>query len=490
MVSRSLWTVLPAAAVTVAAALIAAGPPAVAAARPAATAGTWAKAEEVPGTGTKNTGGFADIESVSCGSAGNCSAGGYYTHGNDQDAFIANETNGTWGRAREIAAALNTGGGAQVTSVWCASAGNCSAGGDYEAAGRSQAFVVREVNGTWGKAEEVAGALNRGIGAGITSVSCASAGNCGAGGYYTDGSGHTQAFVVSETDSTWGKAEEVPGTAALNKGGSARINAVSCAAAGTCSVGGDYSSRYNSHTGVYTSQAFVVTESHGTWGTAEEVPGTAALNKGGSAGISSVSCWAAGDCSAGGSYANTPDGLQAFVVSETGGTWGTAKEVPGTAALNRGADAFVNSVSCAAAGDCSAGGLYAPGNAGGEAFVVSETGGTWGTAKEVPGTAALNKGGLAALTSVSCASAGNCSAGGYYTDGSANQQALVVGETNGSWHSAEELPGSGALNQGSNFGQGRAAVESVSCPSAGHCGAGGEYVDGNAAQQAMLDSES
>ena len=49
-------------------------------------------------------------------------------------------------------------------------------------------------------------------------MSCASAGNCSAGGYYTDGAGHEQAFVVSEVNGTWGTAIEVPGTAALNAG--------------------------------------------------------------------------------------------------------------------------------------------------------------------------------------------------------------------------------------------------------------------------------
>ena len=33
-------------------------------------------------------------------------------------------------------------------------------------------------------------------------MSCASAGNCSAGGYYTDSSGHRQAFVVSEVNGT------------------------------------------------------------------------------------------------------------------------------------------------------------------------------------------------------------------------------------------------------------------------------------------------
>jgi hypothetical protein len=41
------------------------------------------------------------------------------------------------------------------------------------------------------------------------------------------------------------------------------------------------------------------------------------------------------------------------------------------------------------------------------------SGGTWGTAQEVPGTAALNIGGAAQVNSVSCGSAGNCSAGGF-----------------------------------------------------------------------------
>jgi hypothetical protein len=59
----------------------------------------------------------------------------------------------------------------------------------------------------------------------------------------------------------------------------------------------------------------------------------------------------------------------------------------------------------------------------------SEVGGAWGTAVEVPGTAALNQGGYAEIYSVSCASAGHCSAGGIYVDGSGHQQAFVDSET-------------------------------------------------------------
>jgi hypothetical protein len=56
-------------------------------------------------------------------------------------------------------------------------------------------------------------------------------------------------------------------------------------------------------------------------------------------------------------------------------------------------------------------------------------GGTWHTAQKVPGAATLNTGGNAFVQSVSCASAGNCSAGGGYTDSSGHRQAFVVTES-------------------------------------------------------------
>jgi hypothetical protein len=60
----------------------------------------------------------------------------------------------------------------------------------------------------------------------------------------------------------------------------------------------------------------VVREKDGVWGRAEEVPGLAALNTRGDATISSVSCTAPGECSAGGFYIGA-SGIQGFVVKET-----------------------------------------------------------------------------------------------------------------------------------------------------------------------------
>ena len=330
---------------------------------------------------------------------------------------------GSWGRAIEVPglAALNTGGLAQVTSMSCASAGNCAAGGSYDNDHYHQGFVAVERNGRWGKAVEVPGlaALNTGGGDGarVTSVSCGSAGSCAAGGYYTDSAGVPHGFVADERNGAWGTAIGVPGLAALSR--YSEVFSVSCASAGNCAAGGSY---HNDHH----HQGFVADERNGRWGKAIEVPGLGALNKDENAEVTSVSCGSAGSCAAGGSYdARRPGG---FVAVERHGRWGTAIKVPELGVLNaRGA--FVNSVSCASAGYCAAGGGYGDQHRHGQGFVAVERSGRWGTAIGVPGLGALNTGGGAEVDSVSCAPAGTCAAGGYYLDRHGNFQGFVVSQT-------------------------------------------------------------
>jgi hypothetical protein len=453
-------------------------------------AGSWGTAEEVPGTASLNLGGSAQVTSVSCASAGNCSAGGEYTDkSNDGQGFVASEVNGAWKNAQEVpgTASFSSNGGVIVNSVSCASAGNCSAVGNYVNKSGEQVFVAGEVNGAWKNAEEIPGSatLNVGGNAWATSVSCASAGNCSAGGEYEDKSGD-QAFVVSEVNGTWKTAEEAPGSATLDVGGNAWVTSVSCASAGSCSAGGYYTDKSGKE------QAFVASQVGGSWGKAEEVPGTATLNVGDTAMVNSVSCASAGNCTAGGYYTNChcQFGSQAFVVSEVKGVWSDATEIPGAASLNAGDSADVSSVSCPTAGNCSAGGDYADASGHLQAFVVSEVNGAWKNAEEIPGTAGLNTGGTAYVTSVSCASAGNCSAGGSYASGynsgtdESIAQAFVVSQAGGSWGKAEEVPGTASLNAG-----GDAGITSVSCASAGNCSAGGEYTDSSGHTQAFVVDE-
>src|SRR6185437_4960931 len=251
----------------------------------------------------------------------------------------------------------------------------------------------------------------------------------------------------------WGKAIEVPGTAALNTGSDAEVLSVSCASAGNCGAGGSYFSHR------FRGQAFVVSERRGVWHTAIKVPGTAALNKYENAATTAVSCPSAGNCSAGGYYGDRPPGLvsqllEPFVVAEKDGRWEKAAAVRGSGAINKGVGNEITSLSCASPGNCSAGGGPSPSQGGpgdGQAFVVSEKRGVWGTAMKIPGMTALNSGDSAYVNSVSCSRPGDCTAGGTYVHQfsatSISFDAFVVTETNGRWRTAIEVPGLAAFDK-------------------------------------------
>ena len=294
---------------------------------------------------------------------------------------------------------------AGAAAVWCAAPLPVTAAPTARAVARA---------GTWGTAIEVPGlkALNQGGRAALYSVSCGSPGNCVTVGEYPDASFHYHAFLASESNGAWRRAAEVPGTSSLDAGGGAEATSVSCASAGNCAAGGLYID------GAGRAQAFVASKTNGTWGNAIEVPGLGTLNKHGDARVYSVSCATAGNCAAVGGYQDRAAHFQVFAVNETNGIWGTAIKVPGSGILNVGGNAAIFSVSCRSAGNCAAGGTYEDSALANQAFVVSETNGTWGDAIEVPGSGALNGGQLAIVGSVSCPSAGNCTAGGFYEDGS------------------------------------------------------------------------
>jgi hypothetical protein len=434
---------------------------------PAATASSWHAAAEIAGLAALDHGGAAALVSVSCAWAGYCTAGGYYTDpSGDYQPFVADEVNGEWKTAIEVPgiADLNFA-DAMVNSVSCASPGNCAVGGYYtDGIGYQQAFIADEVNGEWKDAIEVPGTdvLNE-LGAMVESVSCASPGNCTLGGYYTGYPQAEQAFVAEEVNGRWDNAYLVPATYGLSD---SKVYSVSCSSAGDCAIGGYYTDKDDL-------DAFVAVEVNGSWGNAVEVPGISALSSGASQ-VESVSCASRGNCTAGGYYTGE-DGSQAFVADEVNGSWRNAIGVPRAGALSNGAGE-VDSVSCASAGNCVAGGDMSS-SSGLQAFIADEVSGVWQDAIEVPGVGALNDG-SADVFSVSCASAGNCAAGGQYTDSSSFQQAFVADEVNGEWKDAIKV----APTDGS------ALVESVSCAWAGDCAAVG-YMDTSSGPQAIVADE-
>jgi Divergent InlB B-repeat domain len=432
--------------------------------------------------------GGPDIEGinvVSCVTPGNCGALNYSEFGAVDYTDLRTQTDGVWATVRNSPDRLS--------SVSCTSDGSCTAAGTYEAfyyqapshgvlVGGTPAAITLNVAKDGGGSGSVTSNVG-GIDCGSTCSAPVPAGgvtltakplpgsrftgwkggDCsGTGPCQPDADINGQTVTATFALLPWGSAAAVPGASALNLGGDAQVTSISCAGSETCAAGGYY--RGGGH------QAFVADESSGVWGKAVEVPGTAALNAGKSARVTSLSCGGPGNCAAGGYYTDGEGGTRAFVATEVRGVWGTAVEVPGTAALNSGKNARVTSISCATAGNCAVGGTYSSAGGYRQVFVVDERNGVWGKAIRVPGTADLNDG-KASLKSISCGAPGQCAAGGYYSDGKGSQ-AFLAYEDRGVWGKAFEVSGTGALNVGRE-----AEVVSVSCATAKSCSAAGTYTN-------------
>ena len=132
--------------------------------------------------------------------------------------------------------------------------------------------------------------------------------------------------------------------------------------------------------------------------------------------LGSVSCGSAGDCAAVGGYVDGSNGSQGLLLSETAGVWaaGTQAGLPANASTVPSVD--LTSVSCASAGECAGVGSYLNSSGDFQGLLLSESAGAWtpGIQAELPADAAADSG--VDLGSVSCASAGNCAAVGAYDD--------------------------------------------------------------------------
>jgi hypothetical protein len=430
----------------------------------------WGFATEIRGLPTHNYLFGSQLFSVSCAAAGNCSAGGNYAlSAQRSQAFVVNETNGVWGAAQRVPG-LSNGEAGQNTEVYtlsCPSAGNCSAGGSYAlSATETYVFVVNERGGRWGRAMKVRSSALIGTGDGsfLTSISCASAGNCAAGGFLPviDAPADSGAFVVNETKGVWGEAQELKGPATF-EGGAAGVDSISCAAPGNCSAGGSFPVSAKT----YLEPSFVVNETNGVWGRVQMVAGLKKLNFGESE-LRSMSCGAPGNCSAVGQFQQKGGATRAYIVSESNGVWGKAILVPGLDALNGRHVSSLTTVSCSSEGNCTAGGSYGL-NDHQVAFTVTEKKGTWGSAALVPGLDTLNKGSATYVQSVSCPTKGNCGAIGTFSNTKGNPQNFVVNESHGVWGAASAVRPVKSLKA---IGTG---VLSISCATSSNCSAVGGF---------------
>ena len=434
---------------------------------PASAGWTWSLGQTVPGVPALGPGEFTTLGLIACASEGNCAAAGTF---NTVDAFLVNEVSGVWRTAIPIPgmATLSPGGSVTIRSLACGSPGNCSAVGWYQAWNDViQGFVVSEVNGTWHNAVQVPGVIapSGTVTVSVESVACFSAGRCTAVGYFQDPQdGIFYGFVVNEVNGVWHTASRLPG---MHGAG-----ALSCPSPGNCTtIGGTFGGNY------------AQSEVNGIWRTPVAIPGLAALTL---PSLRWLSCRSAGNCTVAGTYVGYGGLTQPLVASEVNGTWHKATPVPGMAALTTGGNAEATSLSCGAPGNCSIGGFYGSGPGIQQAFIASQVNGTWHTAVEVPGTAALNKGGFAQIFyySLACPTAGNCTAGGWYTTSGGWWAGFAISEINGTWHTAVKIAGT-SLHP--TF---PVIIQALTCTSPGECVAGGNGAYPGPVAEAWVASQS
>ena len=380
--------------------------------------------------------------------------------------------------------------GAVLDSVSCASAGNCTVVGTYsDSSGNPQGLLLTQTAGTWATGVEAALPANAGTdpgeGAVLGSVSCASAGNCTATGTYSDSSGNRQGLLLTQTAGTWASGVEaaLPANGVSSPGPGTVVSSVSCASAGNCTAAGSYPDTYSASGSTSSSQGLLLTQTAGTWATGVEAPLPANAVSGPDPylGLRSLSCASAGNCTVVGTYSDSSGGTRGLLLTQTAGTWATGVEAPLPANAGSNPGAGLDSVSCASAGDCTTVGSYLDSSGSHQGLLLTQTAGTWATGVEAapPANAGSNPG--AGLDAVSCASAGNCTATGHYTDSSGHRQGLLLTQTAGTW--ATEVEAAPPANAGSDPGAG---LDAVSCASAGNCTAVGNYTDSSGGTQGLL----
>jgi hypothetical protein len=393
-----------------------------------------------------------------------------------QQAFTVGEEGGVWGAGQSVpsVATLNAGGGAQLNALSCAAPGNCGGTGAYlDSAGTQRSFVVAETGGTWTGAIEVPGDLPPGgKGSEALAESCPAVGRCTIGGGMADSAGDAVAYVDSQTPNhAWGTALPVPGLATT--GFSSQVTTLSCRSAGNCAAGG----MIENTTGSVVVQAFVVNETNGLWHAAREV--AVAQNRGGQAFTQQVSCGSKGNCVAVGYISPAHNEFKPFIKAEKNGAWQPAIIMSG---LGRQVGLFA--VSCASAGNCTAGGTVGTPIAF-HAFTVTEKNGAWGKPATLPGLAALDTAHDGTVSVVSCVSSGNCAEAGVYAiaGGGGGVYVWVAGQRGGVWGNAAPVPNLSALSAGRE-----AVVNGLSCATLGGCGMVGYYTDGSNNRQPWVAS--
>ena len=440
------------------------------------------------------------LNSVSCASPGNCTAVGYFLNSSGhKDAFTYTSINGVWGTAEpaEFSDGVRSDSGtSSFSSVSCPTPENCTALGDFpNTEGGREAFTATSMKQTstppdegWGQARpaEFPNGLFGFSEISVSSISCASPGNCTVVGSvrHTIPAFGFRAYTMTSTNGVWAPAQlaKFPNGVELANA-SASFRSVSCVSPGNCTTVGSFRNSEG------TFEAFTMTSTNGVWALARpaEFPsGAQHINS--TADFRSVSCASPGNCTAVGTFRNGEGpneayNNEAFTMTSTNGVWALARPAVFPADVqSEYPDARFNSVSCASPGNCTAVGLFRNFDNSREAFTMTSTNGVWELARPAvfPDGVQPNSP-IAQLNSVSCPTAGNCTAVGSFNNMSDWEEAFTMTSTNGVWEFARPA----AFTAGVQSEYPEDEFRSVSCSASGNCTAVGSFMTVNNSREAF-----
>jgi len=298
------------------------------------------------------------LNSVSCSTGGTCVAVGVYVSANpsSQPGLLETYSGGTWTASEAPGSSSLT-----LTSVSCADSKMCMAVGtidtpDAPVGDQVSAGIYTFDSGTWQQqaapplpSDYTFPPVPEGYSAGISvnSVSCPDESDCVVVGdytttaYYTDGGNSLLGLIDTYSSGNWSvEASPLP-TNANTTPADADLDAVDCISAEYCVAGGTYARSVSPGTGIPSPGSFVpLLEAFqsGVWSPSQgPLPPDAAPQP--SAGIEGISCTAADECMADGIY-TTSSSTSGLLLTQSGSGWSAVSApVPVTPFVLRGSRA-------------------------------------------------------------------------------------------------------------------------------------------------------
>jgi hypothetical protein len=357
-----------------------------------ASAETWSPQE--PPSPTSATESY--LNSVSCTSSEECIAVGWFeslVSETETAVPLAEKWNGTAWSAQEPPAPA----GAKESDLYgvsCASSTECTAVGEFDDSSNEGVPLAEKWNGTAWSAQEPP-APTGGKESALYGVSCASSTECTAVGDFYNSANKYVPLAEKWNGTGWSAQEPPAATGAVRS----HLYGVSCTSSIACTAVGEFTKS--------SGKVLPLAEKwNGTTWSAQEPPAPTGAKQ---SILHSVSCTSSTACVAAGTFENSSEKFVPLAEKWNGTAW-TVQE-PSIPTGAKQSDLY--GVSCTSSTACTAAGEFLDSS---EKFVplAEKWNGTAWTVQEPPSPSGAEE---ARLSSVSCTSSTECTAGGYFQSG-------------------------------------------------------------------------